>query len=200
MLGAAAPSAAFPHPLTPQDVSMPTTLGRRVTGAVAAIATCAILSAPAATAQSVSFTTGGDEWAPCEQASPAELEQLVADVHEHTNRERAAVGAPPVERAPELDRLAGNWSARMATEDRMYHNPEVKAQVTALYPGRWRSYGENVLQNWCGVSGEALVRQWMNSTPHRVNLLNRAHTHLGVGVEVADSRKLYSTQNFVRLR
>ena len=87
----------------------------------------------------------------------------------------------------------------MAAEDRMYHNPGIRARVTAAFPGQWRSYGENVLQNWCGASGEALVQQWMNSLPHRLNLLNPLHTHLGVGVEVADSRKLYSTQNFVRL-
>lgn len=74
------------------------------------------------------------------------------------------------------------------------------ARVSQTYPGQWRNYGENVLQNWCGASGEKLVEQWMRSPGHRLNLLNPAHTHLGVGAAVADSSKLYSTQNFVRLR
>lgn len=93
----------------------------------------------------------------------------------------------------------------MASVDAMTHNPQIKALMAATYDGtplsdgKWTSYGENVLQNWCGASGEALVQQWMNSLPHRLNLLNPVHTHLGVGVEVADSRKLYSTQNFARL-
>lgn len=163
-----------------------------------AAATFTVLAAPATGAQSLEFTMATA--APCESATPAELEQVIEDIHEYTNRERAAAKVAPVKRLDSLDGIAQSWSERMATEDRMYHNPRIRAEVNATYPGQWRSYGENVLQNWCGASGETLVRQWMNSPPHRVNLLNPAHTHLGVGVDVADSRKLYSTQNFVSLR
>ncbi|UVE94422.1 CAP domain-containing protein [Dietzia sp. B32] len=176
---------------------MRTIVRRRIGAVAAAAATFLALTAPVTAAQSLSFTVGAP--APCEQATPAEVDQVISDIHEHTNRERAAAKVAPVARLDSLDRIAQNWSERMAAEDRMYHNPDIKAQVTATYTGQWRSYGENVLQNWCGASGEALVQQWMNSLPHRLNLLNPAHTHLGVGLEVADSRKLYSTQNFVRL-
>lgn len=172
---------------------------RRCTGAVAAAAaTFLALTAPVTAAQSLQFTIGAP--APCDQATPAELEQVISDIHEHTNRERAAADVAPVTRLDSLDQIARDWSGQMADEDRMYHNPSIRSQVDATYPGQWRSYGENVLQNWCGATGEALVRQWMNSTPHRINLLNPAHTHLGVGAEIADSRKLYSTQNFISLR
>ena len=170
--------------------------------AVVAVAASTALGAPAlapgAGAQSSSFTIGGP--APCAEASPDELAQVIDDVHEHTNRERAAAGAAPVERLDSLDGIAQDWSTRMADQDRMRHNPDIRAQVAQTFPGQWRSYGENVLQNWWGASGEALVGQWMNSPAHRVNLLNPTHTHLGVGAAVADSSKLYSTQNFVRLR
>lgn len=176
--------------------------GRRAaatfTSAVAAVAACAAMTAPAAGAQSVSFTTMGAQ--PCQQATAADLDRVISDIHEFTNRARAAAGAPPVARLDTLDQIAQNWSSQMAAADRMYHNPNIRGQVMETYPGRWSQYGENVLQNWCGVSGEALVNQWMNSIPHRVNLLNPTHTHLGVGAEVASSGKLYSTQNFVRLR
>lgn len=165
---------------------------------VASTALGAPALAPVAGAQSQSLTVGGP--APCAEAGPEELAQVIDDVHEHTNRERAEAGVAPVERLDGLDRLAQGWSAQMAGEDRMRHNPDIRAQVNETYPGQWRSYGENVLQNWCGASGEVLVEQWMNSAPHRINLLNPAHTHLGVGAAVADSSKLYSTQNFVRLR
>ena len=170
----------------------------RVRAVAIAAATLTVLAAPATGAQSLEFTMATP--APCESATPAELEQVIEDVHEHTNRERAAARVAPVKRLGSLDGIAQTWSEQMAAEDRMYHNPGIRARVTAAFPGQWRSYGENVLQNWCGASGETLVRQWMNSTPHRVNLLNPAHTHLGVGADVADSRKLYSTQNFVSLR
>lgn len=169
----------------------------RVRAVAVAAATLTVLAAPITGAQSLEFTMAAP--APCESASAAELTQVVNEIHEHTNRERAAAAVAPVKRLDSLDGIAQTWSEQMDTENRMYHNPGIRAQVTAAYPGQWRSYGENVLQNWCGASGETLVRQWMNSPPHRVNLLNPAHTHLGVGADVADSRKLYSTQNFVSL-
>ncbi|AWH91226.1 CAP domain-containing protein [Dietzia lutea] len=177
---------------------MRSTVRLRVRAVAIAAATFTVLAAPITGAQSLEFTMAAPT--PCESATATELEQVIEDIHEHTNRERAAVKAAPVKRLESLDGIAQAWSERMAAEDRMYHNPGIRAQVTATYPGQWRSYGENVLQNWCGASGETLVRQWMNSPPHRVNLLNPAHTHLGVGADVADSSKLYSTQNFVSLR
>ncbi|USX46318.1 CAP domain-containing protein [Dietzia kunjamensis] len=176
---------------------MRTIVRRRIGAVAAAAATFLALATPVTAAQSLQFTVGAP--APCEQATPAETEQVIADIHEYTNRERVAAGAKPVQRLESLEQIAQNWSEQMAAEDRMYHNPQIKALVADAYDGQWRSYGENVLQNWCGASGEALVQQWMNSLPHRLNLLNPLHTHLGVGVEVAESRKLYSTQNFVRL-
>lgn len=154
--------------------------------------------APAAGAQSLSFTSGAPTV--CAETGEDALKQAIDDIHEHTNRERAEAGAPPVERLDSLDDIAQDWSSQMAAEDRMRHNPGIRAQIDQTYRGQWRSYGENVLQNWCGASGEKLVEQWMTSRPHRVNLLNPAHTHLGVGAAVAGSSKLYSTQNFVRLR
>ncbi len=174
------------------------TRGTRILGMLAAAVTCAAIATPAAGAQVVSFTIGGP--APCEQTSPAQVEQLISEIHEHTNRVRAEAGAPPVARLDSLDRIAQNWSTRMADEDKMYHNPDIRAQVASTYEGQWRGYGENVLQNWCGADGEELVTQWMNSLGHRLNMLNPLHTHLGVGAALADSRKLYSTQNFVTLR
>ena len=171
---------------------------RRVGAIAAAVVTFSVLTTPVTGAQSLAFTTAPT--APCEQTSPAELQQVISDIHEHTNRERTARKVGPVERLDSLDEIAQTWSTRMATLGRMYHNPDIRTQVSETYTGLWRSYGENVLQNWCGATGEALVRQWMNSPAHRLNLLNPAHTHLGVGADVAPSRKLYSTQNFVSLR
>ena len=129
----------------------------------------------------------------------AEYQQVVADVYAGTNRERAAVGAPAVRVNAKLQNIAQAWSDRQAADDRMYHNPQINDLMNSTFPGRWRVFGENVLQNWKGVSGDQLVRQWMNSPPHKANLLNPVHTDLGVGVAVAPSGKLYSTQNFARL-
>ena len=174
------------------------TFTRRVFSAVAAVATTAALATPVAGAQSLSFEIAAAS--PCDSASPAEIEELITEIHKETNREREAAGRNPVKRLDSLDGIAQTWSTQMANENRMYHNPDIRNLVSATYPGQWRSYGENVLQNWCGADGKKLVQQWMNSFGHRVNLLNPAHTHLGVGAAVADSKKLFSTQNFVSLR
>lgn len=179
---------------------MRSTLTRRALAAFAAVATSTALAAPAAGAQSLSFEIGAGVATPCQTANSVDMEQIVDDIHEHTNLERAEVGAAPVQRLDSLEEIAQDWSSQMASDDWMRHNPDIRARVSQTYPGQWRSYGENVLQNWCGASGEKLVEQWMRSPGHRLNLLNPAHTHLGVGAAVADSSKLYSTQNFVRLR
>lgn len=173
-------------------------IAKRRAGAIAAaVATFAILATPLANTQSLELAAGPP--APCEQASPAELEQVISDVHEYTNRERAAALVAPVERLDRLDRIAQDWTPKMAVDDLMQHNPDIRADVMQTFPGEWRAFGENVLQNWCGATGEALVQQWMGSPSHRATLLDPEHTHLGVGAEVAASKKLYSTQNFVSL-
>lgn len=177
---------------------MTPTLTRRTLTALTAVAACAALATPAAHAQSLSLNVGAGT--ACTEASPQEIKQIITDVHENANRERVTAGVKPVERQGDLEKIAQDWSQEMADDDRMSHNPEIRPLVDAQFPGQWRGYGENVLQTWCGADGAKLVNQWMNSFPHRLNLLNPAHTHLGVGVAIADSGKLYSTQNFVNLK
>lgn len=173
---------------------------RRAGAAIATFAMSAALAAPAAGAQSISINLGVDTTAPCQSASPADMEQLISEVHEATNRERAAAGVGPVERLDSLDTIARDWSSQMADEQRMYHNPQIGTLIAETYPGQTSHWSENVLQNWCGASGDDLVDQWMGSLPHRINLLRPGHTHLGVGAAVADNSALYATQNFIRMR
>lgn len=179
---------------------MRSTFTRRAAAAVAAVATSAALAAPAAGAQSISFDIGAGATTPCGTASPADMEQLASEVHEATNRERAKAGVGPVERLDSLDGIAQDWSSQMAAERDMYHNPQISSLIAETYPGQTSGWSENVLQNWCGASGDELVQQWMNSWGHRINLLRPTHTHLGVGAAVADNNKLYATQNFIRMR
>lgn len=171
---------------------------RRRAGAIAAaVATFVVLATPLAHTQSLELAAGPPP--PCDQASPAELEQVISDIHTFTNRARAAALVAPVERLDRLDRIAQDWTPTMAADDKMRHNPDIRADVTQTFPGEWRGFSENVLQNWCGATGEALVQQWMSSPTHRANLLDPEFTHMGVGAEVAASKKLYSTQDFVSL-
>ena len=181
---------------------------RRLGASAAALALAATLSAapgplaPQASAQSLSLPSFVviPTPIPGEPVDPAVIARTITEIHEQTNRERVAAGRAPVARSAALDAMAQAWSVKMAAEDRMYHNPEVRSQVVSLFGTTWRNYGENVLQNWRGATGAQLTEQWMDSFTHRVNLLDSRHTHLGVGVAVAPSGKLYATQNFVGLR
>lgn len=173
---------------------------RRACAAIAAVAMSTALATPAAGAQSLSLTFDANTTGPCQTASPADMEQLISEVHEATNRERAAAGVGPVERLDSLDAIAQDWSSQMAAEQTMYHNPQIGSLIAETYPGQTSHWSENVLQNWCGASGEELVDQWMGSLPHRINLLRAGHTHLGVGAAVADNNKLFATQNFIGMR
>lgn len=180
---------------------------RRLAAALTAVAAGLAVVAPTAGAQS--SAPGSAELvvvppAPTTPVEPptvpgSELYVNINDIHRLTNVEREKAGAPPVKRNFALDAIAQTWSETMAAEDDMYHNPQIRALMGETFPGTWRSYGENVLRNWRGATGEDLVAQWMRSTGHRLNLLNPIHTDLGVGAAVAQSNKLYATQNFARL-
>lgn len=182
-----------------------TTRSNRRPLAILAAATMTIgaLGAPATTAQpsesvipgsSFDFVVGTAD-APGDPAPSDPVDDAyLAELTEATNAAREANGRAPLRHNADLSRVASEWSGVQADENRMYHNPDVRAQL----PEGWRHYGENVLQNWDGATPEGLVDQWMDSPPHRANLLRADHTDLGVGVAVADDGRLYSTQLFAR--
>lgn len=169
--------------------------------AVIAAAAMAVggLGAPAASAQQVlipgssgGFVVGGggNEEPAVDPASDEYREQLL----DATNAARAANGRAPLQANPALNQVATEWSQTQASENRMYHNPDLRGQLPAGAT-RW---SENVLQNWRNASPQQLVDQWMASPGHRVNLLRADHTTMGMGVAVAPDRKLYATQVFAR--
>ena len=128
---------------------------------------------------------------------PADQQKVLDDVVRLTNERRAAAGASQLTVDPRLSAIAQRWSERQAADDRMYHNPDIAAQVRGVYGSAWSEYGENVLRNRAGADGRMLVDQWMNSLPHRLNLLNGFHNRIGVGLALAPSGNLYATQELV---
>ena len=61
----------------------------------------------------------------------------------------------------------------MAAQKRLYHNPSLATQVTG-----WKYVGENV---GYGPDVSTLFQAFMNSTPHRDNILDHDFTQIGVG-------------------
>lgn len=101
--------------------------------------------------------------------------------------ERAAAGAPSLRVCGDLRDLARRWSARMADDGRLSHNPDLGAQTRG-----WRSLGENV---GFDASADAVHQRFMVSAPHRAHILSRTYTEVGIGVEHRSGR-LWVTEIF----
>ena len=79
-----------------------------------------------------------------------------------------------------LTRVAREQARRMADRNMLFHNPELTSEVP-----NWRFLGENV-----GFGPDALTlhRAFMDSAPHRANILDTDFERIGVGAVVRDGR------------
>ena len=127
-------------------------------------------------------------------------------VHEYTNRERRDADVPAVEYDADLAAIAEYHSRDMAERDYVGHtNPDGESIAD-----RYREFGYGCETNgeviqWLeydeveGRGAEAVARtvveNWMISELHRSFVLNESWGRQGVGVHVADSGRVYVTQN-----
>lgn len=133
-------------------------------------------------------TASASEWASAEQ-------RLV----DKMNAERRAAGKATLGVDAELQRVARSWSGVMASQDRLYHNPNLGSQVQRDY----QRIGENV--GWTlyrGASVSTLVDRahtmFMNSSGHRENIVRAEYNWVGVGIRVTSTGKLWVTVTFMQ--
>jgi len=98
------------------------------------------------------------------------------------NRERAAQGLGPLKWSATLAKAAQLHAQRMAAQNTLSHQlpgepamPERATQAGANFS----SLAENVAE---GPSAENIHQQWMNSPPHRANLLDPQLNSIGIAV------------------
>ena len=118
------------------------------------------------------------------QASAADLALLNA-----ANHDRAAFGLPSLQWDPALAAAAHQHAVAMAERNTISHQfpGELPVQDRAHRAGaRFSIIAENVAE---GPSVPGLHTQWMNSPPHRANLLNPELN--AVGIAVVPSGNLY---------
>jgi uncharacterized protein YkwD len=94
------------------------------------------------------------------------------------NAERAARGLSPLSRDPRLDALAQSWANKMAAARSMYHPGTPQAMSGAGY----RSGAQNLAWHDTTLTGAWAHNFWMNSSPHRKNILDPAFTHTGIAM------------------
>lgn len=115
--------------------------------------------------------------APSAQASSSSSERsFVSSI----NDARHDAGRRALSTSSDLTAVARDWAERMASSNTLKHNPNLTSQVRG-----WRYVGENV-----GVGGDvaSLHRAFMNSAPHKANILDGDYTQIGVGVAMGHGR------------
>ncbi|MHB2023701.1 MAG: CAP domain-containing protein [Mycobacteriales bacterium] len=109
---------------------------------------------------------------------------FVADI----NQARAQAGLPAYAVAGDLSAIAADHSAAMAASQTLYHNPD----LTTVVPD-WQWVGENV---GVGPTVSAINTAFLQSPPHRANILNVHYTQVGVGVVVDSRGAVWVTEDF----
>ena len=117
-------------------------------------------------------------------AEPAAHEaEFVARV----NALRATKGLGPLAVDNQLTSVARAWSAKMAQDGALSHNPNLPNQVS-----NWRLVGENV---GVGPTVAVIEQAFENSPAHYANLVKGEYQFIGVGVVEVGST-IWVTQNF----
>jgi uncharacterized protein YkwD len=96
------------------------------------------------------------------------------------NAARTARGSVALDPGWRLRALADEHSRKMAIAGRIFHTDSLGAKLTSV---SWRQAGENV---GAGGSMRALYDAFMQSKPHRENILERGFRRVGIGVYAHD--------------
>jgi uncharacterized protein YkwD len=111
------------------------------------------------------------------------------------NQARASNGLPALSTNGELHGVAARWSAQMASDGNLRHNPNLGSQVS-----NWSRLTENVGMRRDGQAVSHTVQKLhealMASSGHRANILDRNVSQVGVGVRISDNGTVWVTQIF----
>jgi uncharacterized protein YkwD len=140
--------------------------------------------------------TAAPTTAPAGSRSTAQT--LISDLFNRLNAERQARGLAALTWDDDLARVAGDWSAHMASTGAFAHRD---LGAAGRLPGmsKFSALGENIawVEGYPNM-GNQLHVGWMKSAGHRANMLQRGFDSVGIGV-VCSGGRAWATQNFGRL-
>lgn len=117
------------------------------------------------------------------------------DLLARINKARIANGLPAVYLSRwESDKVSRPWTAKMASAWKLSHNPSYASQTTQQVTSSWTRITENV---GYGPNMATTFSAFMNSAPHRANILDSRVNWVGLGVVVQGGRT-WITMNFVK--
>jgi len=111
------------------------------------------------------------------------------------NFDRGQNGLGPLQYGPKLTNQAGNWAWQMCA-DRSLHHQDLNALIGSPDYANYHSLGENILVAPGASSMADLESVWMNSAPHRGNILNGGFNVVGVGVFGCGDGQWYAAADF----
>ncbi len=123
-----------------------------------------------------------------------------AAVVAQTNVERKNAGLAPLTLNAKLSSAARAHALNMARQDKLEHTLDDKRpdeRVTAA-GYRWSGTAENIA--WNSRSPKDVVAGWMDSPPHKKNMLNSDYTEIGVAVAWNEKGEPYWVQVFGKPR
>ena len=124
------------------------------------------------------------------------LEQQVIDL---VNKQRANYGLPALKANWELCRVARYKSQDMINKRYFDHpSPTYGSPFNMMenFGIRFSAAAENIAHGQ--RTPQAVMTDWMGSTGHRTNILNRGYNQIGVGVAKASNGTYYWTQHFIK--
>jgi uncharacterized protein YkwD len=162
--------------------------GRVATCAVGAVLLC-LLAIPVANSAS-------------SRARVTSVSGLDSQVVREVNRVRAQHALKPLVRSSSLTRAAANHSRSMATDGYFAHESangsvfwqRIKSYYSASGHRYW-AVGENLVWASPSLTAKRAVEMWMNSPPHRANLLSAKWREIGLSaVYSSDAPGSYQDQ------
>ena len=141
---------------------------------------------------------GAPTTSPAPAGNQTTAQTLASDLFDRLNAERQARGLAALKWDGDLARIAGDWSADMASSGNFRHR-DLGAAGSLPGMSKFSALGENIawVEGYPNM-GNQLHVGWMKSEGHRANMLQRGFDSVGIGV-VCSGGRAWATQNFGRL-
>lgn len=110
------------------------------------------------------------------------------------NADRVSAGIQPLAMSAWAQSFARNFSEKMMAAGSIWHNPDYFAKGRA-------AMGATLLSENVGYDSSIPANHlgFMRSPAHRANILDGRLTHVGIGVAVSPSGRVYVTEDFARI-
>lgn len=131
----------------------------------------------------------------CSGAQAQQGDEKAQRIFELTNQDRAAQGLQPLHWDAALAAAAAAHANRITEEKSLSHQYAGEPDLTARASqagAHFQAIAENIAM---GYSAEAIEKQWMNSVPHRQNILDPQMNSIGIAV-VEKNGNLYAVEDF----